>query len=422
MTDHPAIIITPAYMIPPHLVGEIQSKLAYVDEAIQKARVSPTGDQVVLELRQEVSLEQQNGLQDKVQRVVASMLGVPVAAARAVAEVKGPTTPAAVPPAWKPKVQILEDYLDRPVKSRVDPTAELMERGELHQEANGIFALGPLLSRLIEYFEGHFVNLANSFQAQPHRFPTLIPARYMERVGYFQSFPHSLSFVTHLREDLDAIDHFAQEACCTGETLRTPPNTFAEIQTLLSPAVCYHLYFGLADQNLPASGVTATAVGNCFRYESINLTSLERLWNFTMREVIFVGSKEFVLENRETARQRMHKVFEEIGLAYRVESANDPFFIGEFRKQVAFQSAFQLKYEIRARLPFKDSTLAVGSYNYHQDFFGRHLNITLPDGSPAHTGCVAFGLERIAYAFLAQFGLNPANWPTVVREALNGGV
>lgn len=167
--------------------------------------------------------------------------------------------------------------------------------------------------------------------------------------------------------------------------------------------------------------MVATAVGNCFRYEAINLASLERLWNFTMREVIFVGPKDFVLENREAARQRMAQVFEKIGLAYRVESANDPFFIGEFRKQVAFQSAFQLKFEIRARLPYKDgeyagSTLAVGSYNYHQDFFGRNLNIALPDGSPAHTGCVAFGLERIAFAFLAQYGFDPMDWPAEIRS------
>jgi hypothetical protein len=65
----------------------------------------------------------------------------------------------------------------------------------------------------------------------------------------------------------------------------------------------------------------------------------------------------------------------------------------------------------------KDSTLAVGSYNHHQDFFGRALDITLPDGSPAHTGCVAFGLERIAFAFLAQWGLDSARWPDRVREA-----
>ena len=218
-----------------------------------------------------------------------------------------------------------------------------------------------------------------------------------------------------MREDLDVIDDFSLHAACGEHGLAAPKESFSDIQNLLSPAVCYHLYFALADKPLPAGEVVATAVGNCFRYEAINLASLERLWNFTMREIIFVGPKDFVLENRETARQRMARILEELGMAYRVESANDPFFIGEFRKQAAFQSAFQLKFEIRALLPFKEATLAVGSYNYHQDFFGRNLNISLPDGSPAHTGCVAFGLERIAFAFLAQYGLDPQSWPEAVK-------
>ena len=198
--------------------------------------------------------------------------------------------------------------------------------------------------------------------------------------------------------------------------LNAPKESYSQIQTLLSPAICFHLYFSLADKPLPEDQLVATAVGDCFRYEAINLISLERMWNFTMFEVIFVGEKDFVLKNREIGRQRMAQFFERIGLCYRVESANDPFFVGEFRKQAAFQSAFQLKYEIRAKLPFKDSTLAVGSYNYHQDFFGRSLGITLSDGSPAHTGCVAFGMERIAYAFLAQYGFDTHKWPADVRS------
>jgi seryl-tRNA synthetase len=388
------IEIIPSLTIPDHLCGEVQSKLAYVDETIRTARVSPSGDCITLELGEQVD---RAALEEKVQRVVVTM-------------VKG---------AIRPRVQVLEDYMDRPVPYREDPNPELQVRGELSPEAVGLFALGPLLTRLVDYFERRFLELADSFDAPPHRFPTLIPARYMERVGYFRAFPHSLSFATHLRTDLDAIDHFAAHAACDEHgAMNVPMNSFASVETLLSPAVCYHFYFTLADRPLPGGQAVATAVGNCFRYEAINLTSLERLWTFNMREVIFVGSKDFVLENRETARQRMTRVFEEVGLAYRVDSANDPFFIGEFRKQVAFQSAFQLKFEIRASLPFKDSTLAVGSYNYHQDFFGRHLNITLPDGSPAHTGCVAFGLERMAYAYVCQYGLDPANWPAAVRDAL----
>ncbi|MDD5467436.1 MAG: hypothetical protein PHS96_06495 [Anaerolineales bacterium] len=389
--------ITPVLPIPDHLTGEVRSKLAYVDEWITHADVAPTGDRITLQLSQAPDPVRLAELEEKVQRVVTSM-------------VQG---------AFRPKVQVLEDFLDRPTCYTEDPQQELLARGELSQEATGIYTLGPLLSRLIEYFETRFLELAESFTAEPYRFPALIPAGYLNRVNYFRAFPHSLSFVTHLREDLDVIDHFAQEACCTDDgALSAAPDSFARIQTLLSPAVCYHLYFAMADRPLANGQAIATAVGDCFRYESTNLASLERLWNFTMREVIFVGSKDFVLQNRETARERMKEVFAELGLAYCVESANDPFFIGEFRRQAAFQSAFQLKYEIRARLPFSGSALAVGSYNYHQDFFGRHLNITLPDGSPAHTGCVAFGLERMALAFLAQFGLERRGWPRCVQEAL----
>lgn len=390
-------LIHPSLTIPEHLVGEVQSKLAYVDEAIRRAIIAPEGDQIEIFLFHPVSPDEAQHIEQKVQQVVETMA-------------KG---------AFKPKIQILEDKLDLATPYREDPMEELLRQGEISQEAAGIYALGPLVTRLINYFEEHFVALADSFQATPYRFPTLIPAEYMERVNYFRAFPHSLTFATHLRQDMDAIDHFAQHAACEHGVLNAPADSFAGVQALLSPAVCYHLYFALADKPLSNGQLAATAVGNCFRYEAINLTSLERLWNFTMREVIFVGPKEYVLDNREIARQRMQQVMAETGLAYRIESANDPFFIGEFRKQAAFQSAFQLKFEIRASLPFKDSTLAVGSYNYHQDFFGRHLNITLPDGSPAHTGCVAFGLERIVFAFLAQYGFDQAAWPAHVREAIH---
>lgn len=395
------IRLEPEVSIPEHLTGEIQSKLAYVDESISGAIVQPNSIELSIEIPPDevevgISPEKESEINEKVQRVVNSMA-------------KG---------AIKPKIQVLEDFLDRPVSYNLDPNNELLSIGELSQEGNGFYTLGPLLTGLIEFFEGQFMNLADSFNAKPYRFPTLISAEMLDRVGYFSAFPHSLSFVTHLREDLDVIDDFAQSTKYVSNGLNASSESFAKIQALLSPAVCYHLYFSLADKKLPGGRLAATGVGNCFRYEAINLNSLERLWNFTMREIIFVGPKDYVLENRELGRKRMQEFFETIGFVYRVESANDPFFIGEFRKQAAFQSAFQLKFEIRASLPFKKNTLAVGSYNYHQDFFGRNLNITLEDGSPVHTSCVAFGLERITYAFLAQFGLDPDGWPEPVKETI----
>lgn len=392
MPETTLIELNPTQPIPEFLRGEVQSKLAYADEKILRARVSEEG-KVILEVLLPLDTTERQALEEKALRVAAALA-------------RG---------ARPPRVEVLEDFMHRPVQFQQDPMPELLARGEVSPERAGVYALGPLLARLINKLEAEFTALAESFGAQPYRFPTLIPAKYLARVNYFRAFPHSLSFATHLRSDLDVIEDFSQHACCEGETLSVPMESFTPFETLLSPAVCYHLYFALADSPLPGGKLAATAVSNCFRYESSNLTTLERLWNFTMREIIFIGTPEYVLENRETARLRMQERMAEWGLRYRVESANDPFFIGEFKRQAVFQSAFQLKFEIRADLPFKGSTLAVGSYNYHQDFFGRSLNITLPDGSPVHTGCVAFGLERMAYAILAQFGLDPANFPEALR-------
>ncbi|OGO10289.1 MAG: hypothetical protein A2Z66_08480 [Chloroflexi bacterium RBG_13_66_10] len=394
MPEHTMILEGDA-RVPEYLTGDLQSRLAYLDERLERASVAPEGDRVVLSFGSLPDSAQIQAVEAKVRRVIEAM-------------VRG---------AVRPREKVLEDRLDRPVPSKVDPMPALAERGEVVPEEKGVAVLGPLLARLMDFFEIAFLDLARGFGARPYRFPTLISAELLDRVEYFRSFPHSITFAAHLRPDLDVIEGFSADARIESNALHVAPASFSPINTVLSPAVCFHYYGALSGSRL-AEGVCATAVGNCFRYESSNLISLERLWNFTMREIIFVGPKDFVLESREEARKRVAPLLEAWGFAYRVEGASDPFFVGEFKRQSAFQSAFQLKYEIRALVPHRQGTLAVGSYNYHQDFFGRHLDIRLEDGSPASTGCVAFGLERLAYAFLAQYGLDPARWPEAVRGAL----
>ncbi len=381
--------------VPAFLIGDLQSRLAYIDEDIAGVVVAADGASVQLSLRRAPDADRQAEIQTKIERVLQAM----------------------VPGAVKPREKVLEDRLDRPLPFGRDPMPALLERGEVVQEGSGIAVLGPTMSGLIDYFEAQFVELARSFGAAGYRFPALISPGLLDRVEYFRSFPHSLSFVSHMREDLDAIERFSQTAGCKDGALQMDRSALSDVAAILSPAVCFHYYGALSGSRLP-QGVCVTAVGSCFRYESSNMISLERLWNFSMREIIFVGPKEFVLDNREAARKKVAELLEQWGFAYRVEGASDPFFIGDFKKQVAFQSAFQLKYEIRAAIPHRQGTLAVGSYNFHQDFFGRHLDIAMQGGAPAFTGCVAFGLERMAYAFVAQYGLDRSAWPDIVRRGV----
>jgi hypothetical protein len=169
---------------------------------------------------------------------------------------------------------------------------ELLARREVVQEGPGYFVLGPMMSRLVEFVESRLLQVADHMHAVPYRFPALISPAYLEKVKYFQNFPHSLSFVTHLREDFEIIQKFSSIAATRDGTVATNETTHATCRAMLSPAVCHHLYFSLSDSEIDSAGLVATASGHCFRYESINMVSLERIWNFTMREIIFVGTDE----------------------------------------------------------------------------------------------------------------------------------
>ncbi|MBT3237658.1 MAG: hypothetical protein HOK06_07040 [Rhodospirillaceae bacterium] len=381
--------IVPDMEVPDFLVREIQAKLAYVDEAITSARVSPGVEGIELSLNGPADKTTTERLSAKVNHLVEAMADG----------------------AFEPRLSVLEDYLDRPTSFAADPMDELYKSREVVREGSGYYILGPLLSALIDFFAERVVDAANQFGAKPYRFPALISPGYLERVKYFSNFPHSLSFVTHLREDMEVIEKFSEDGCCKDGLVHAADGSYGDPDAMLSPTVCHHLYMSLTDSVLPEEGLIATAEGNCFRYESTNMASLERLWNFTMREIIFVGSADFVGEGLEKARDMMRQTLDDMALAYKVESATDPFFIGNYRDQAAYQSAFELKHEVRALLPFKGDTIAVGSYNRHKDFFGRSLNIKQADGEFAETGCIGFGFERLAFAFICQHGFDPNSWP-----------
>jgi seryl-tRNA synthetase len=58
------------------------------------------------------------------------------------------------------------------------------------------------------------------------------------------------------------------------------------------------------------------------------------------------------------------------------------------------------------------------SFNYHRDHFGTTWGIKDAHGEPAHTGCVAFGMDRLAVAMFATHGVHLAKWPLSVRQLL----
>ena len=291
------------------------------------------------------------------------------------------------------------------------------EAAGIHQLGIGQVALEGLPLRLFEYFDRVFTAFGDSWQARPVRTPTLIPTPVLAKCDYFRSFPNNVTFASHLCEDAPRVADFRARHHEREDLDDRALGDMVAPEACLSPAVCYHVYHMNQGRAVPAAGLTYGVCGKCFRYESSNMIGLRRLWDFTMREVVFLGDRETVLGHREQSIGMMSRFLDEHQLAAEIRTASDPFFIApDAVAKTYFQLSSETKYEIALMLP-ENKWLAVGSHNYHTDFFGRVFDVTVEGAGLMHSVCVAFGLERWVYAFLIQHGGDPSRWPAVVRDA-----
>ncbi|HVE85086.1 MAG TPA: hypothetical protein VND93_19680 [Myxococcales bacterium] len=185
-------------------------------------------------------------------------------------------------------------------------------------------------------------------------------------------------------------------------------------------ATCDNIWKSLRGARL--DGLQAfTALGTCCRNEPSQYFFLERMRTFRMREVVAAGSPEEITRFRERAVEYITRLAHELGLNGHFENANDPFFLaGDANVAAGAQLPELVKIELRLRL-YDDKSLACASMNVHGDFFSRKLGFRGgADGAPVWTSCIAFGLERWAWAILVQFGPDPRGWPRRARELLDG--
>lgn len=281
----------------------------------------------------------------------------------------------------------------------------------------GQAALRGRALQIFTYFDRVFTEIGLAFGAEPVRVPTLIPTSTLARCDYFRSFPHMVTFATHLEEDSHLIEEFRSRHSKLDDVDDDALKSMTRPEAGLSPAVCYHTYALHANQVVAPEGIVYGVCGKCFRYEASNITDLRRLWDFTMREVVFIGSREWVLGERKRGVEMVSAFLDQHDIAAEIRTASDPFFLApDAVSKSYFQLSSDTKYEIAALLP-DQSRLAVGSLNYHSDFFGRAFDVQVEGAAAMHSVCIAFGLERWVYAFAMQHGLDAAKWPAVMRGA-----
>ncbi len=298
---------------------------------------------------------------------------------------------------------------------------ELEAMGEATEMGKGLIAIGCLVMQLQDRLDQLLQSIAvDEFGAMEYRYPTLIATETLRRADYFSSFPQFLMFVTRLHNDTRTYQAFQKQQASGGATNQEILDHCFNLDYCLPPTMCYHTFQQLEGSRVADAGSSVvTSVGKSFRFESRYAKTLERLWDFTIREIVFLGDQADVLASREAFMKRSFQLIEDLGLAGHCEAANDPFFCsGDAASKVFSQRLMELKYELRLPID-SDQTIAAASFNYHSDHFGSCFEITENAGQTAqaaHTACVGFGLERLTFAVLSQHGTDRNDWPDILRS------
>ncbi len=277
--------------------------------------------------------------------------------------------------------------------------------GALAASEHGQVGYSGYLLALSRRLDALFTSWAEQWEAVEWAFPPFISLAELGRIDYLTAFPHLAMFPVALAKDEAQLAAFAQSHH-GGPGRAVLPET-QPVQQILTPAACYHVYIRYQGQEYDAPQFITTR-NTCFRSE-VEFTPLERQSGFSMREIVCIGSEEEVQGFLETQQARLAALARGLELRTDFQGATDPFFQPARNPKALVQRLAPSKTEL-----VFDGRLAVGSLNFHRNYFGEAYGLTR-GGKPLFSGCVAFGIERWMAMVLAQFGHDSRDWPALLR-------
>jgi len=260
----------------------------------------------------------------------------------------------------------------------------------------GLQTLEHGAAALLRSLDAVFEGWGTSDGADSMIMPALLAVEDLADLDVYDNFPHQALVVSPL--DLTRRDGTAQR----GRT-RFVPDELVPATLALPTAACFAVYLHMRGRHLE-DGRRITVLGRCFRQEE-HYEGLRRLMGFHMREIVALGTREFITEHLRLYAERIEAFAGELGLSMRIEAASDPFF-DRGGQRALLQRLSPVKHE------FLVGELAIASVNIHRNFFGERCDIRLTaTGELAFTGCVAFGLERWLAVLWERYG----DWTTAAQ-------
>ena len=219
--------------------------------------------------------------------------------------------------------------------------------------------------------------------------PALISGDILKRCGYFNTIPNNLTKIgIFKRELLDEIAVHGPKSY-KNDYLFTNENEY-----YLTPAACIHFYpilEELSSKGKPIINELITTTARVYRYEDDKFVEGQRLWDFTVREIVAVGSVDYVQSFLSDMKNKILEYAKTISEKAHLEKANDSFYP---TKENILKNRFQKQNNSKTELIVNigNTPLAISSFNYHGYHFSKEFNFDA-NGSIV-TGCVGCGIDR----------------------------
>lgn len=305
--------------------------------------------------------------------------------------------------------------VSEPFAEPKDPLASMAATLFRPMGVDGVYARTPLYEEVIDRLSS-LISRHREPATEVLRFPPVMSRHHLEKSGYLKSFPNLLGCVCALHGTEPEIRAAADRVETGGDWTAS----LAAADLVLSPAACYPVYPLAASRGpVPPGGLRFDVACDCFRREPSR--HLDRLQSFRMREYVYIGTPRQITSFRERWIDRAQQLAYDLGLTYQIAPASDPFFGRTGQVMAISQLQQSLKFELLVPVRSAEQPTACMSFNCHLDHFGSIWGLRDEVGAAAHTGCVAFGMDRLAIALFWKHGLDVQKWPVTVRRALAFG-
>lgn len=245
---------------------------------------------------------------------------------------------------------------------------------------NSYICYGELNTKIMNTVDEKFRNEAIKLGAIEYHIPAMIDQDVLSKCGYFSTFPQHLTIAAHAKRE--EYKQIATENQMSNDTSTVSKQYF-------TPAACLHIYPMFENQDLSQKVITTRA--RVYRYEDEQFNGNTRLWDFTVREIVFIGNMEYVLNCLDQMKTITLNYIKEIGLSAEICSASDNFYP---TKQNIIKQRLQImnSYKFELNVKINDKDVAISSFNFHDTHFSKPFHFD--KCGDVVTGCIGYGLER----------------------------